>query len=79
MAVLLMFASAREASESSSTEIDASCLGELLAAAIHLYGHAFQQVLGTSRVWVNGVDTRDLTITLHDRDEVAVIPPISGG
>ena len=37
-------------------------------------------MLDTARVWVNGDEplAGDAT-TLHDGDEVAVLPPVSGG
>jgi molybdopterin converting factor small subunit len=37
-------------------------------------------VLASARVWVNGDDPADGPHTqLHDGDEVAVLPPVSGG
>jgi molybdopterin converting factor small subunit len=37
-------------------------------------------VLGSSRVWVNGEEPAEgLATALHDDDEVAVLPPVSGG
>jgi molybdopterin converting factor small subunit len=55
-------------------------LGELLADARGAYGAEFAVVLETSRVWVNGEepDAGDATV-LEDGDEVAVLPPVSGG
>jgi len=35
-------------------------------------------VLSTARVWVNG-EPADATTTVGDTDEVAVLPPVSGG
>jgi len=44
------------------------------------YGPAFGAVLETARVWVNGDEPSDGHGTpLHDGDEVAVLPPVSGG
>jgi molybdopterin converting factor small subunit len=44
------------------------------------YGPEFAAVLATARVWVNGDEpvAGDLT-ELHEGDEVAVLPPVSGG
>jgi len=44
------------------------------------YGDAFAGVLESARIWVNGDDPPqgDATIVEHD-DEVAVLPPVSGG
>ena len=44
------------------------------------YGTEFAAVLARSRVWVNGDEASDGPSTeLHDGDEVAVLPPVSGG
>lgn len=53
-------------------------VGELLAAAGDRYGAAFVQVLATCRVWVNGESATDDTV-VSAADEVAVLPPVSGG
>lgn len=44
------------------------------------YGIEFAGVLDAARVWINGDEpvAGDLT-QLHDGDEVAVLPPVSGG
>ena len=38
----------------------------------------FAAVLATCRVWVNGEEVDPATV-LSERDEVAVLPPVSGG
>jgi molybdopterin converting factor small subunit len=45
-----------------------------------VYGAPFRAVLPTARVWVNGEEPEAGDDTpLHEGDEVAVIPPVSGG
>jgi molybdopterin converting factor small subunit len=55
-------------------------LGELLAAASSVYGAQFREVLARARVWINGDEPEHGNDTvLRDDDEVAVLPPVSGG
>jgi molybdopterin synthase sulfur carrier subunit len=77
---LRLFAQARDAAGRGRDTFTADTLGDLVAQAIARYGPAFAEVLTTARVWVNGDDpvAGDAT-TLTDTDEVAVLPPVSGG
>jgi molybdopterin synthase sulfur carrier subunit len=80
VARLRLFAQAREAAGVASLEIDAATVGALLAVARAELGARFGAVLDTSRVWVNGDEPEagDDTLLAGD-DEVAVLPPVSGG
>ena len=78
MASLRLFASAREAAGTSRDVIPGSTVDEVLAEAARRYGPAFAEVVATSRVWCNGEPTTgDASVT--DDDEIAVLPPVSGG
>jgi MoaD family protein len=78
MVVLRMFASAREAAGTGRAEFAAATVGELLAVAVASYGDEFAKVLPTCRVWVNG-ESADHSTAVDEHDEVAVLPPVSGG
>jgi molybdopterin synthase sulfur carrier subunit len=78
VAILRLFASAREAAGTGRDEVPAATVGELLAAAGEKYGATFVAVLPTCRIWVNGESATPDTV-LSARDEVAVLPPVSGG
>jgi molybdopterin converting factor small subunit len=77
---LLLFARAREAAGRRDDIVDASTLGELIGIARERYGPEFAEVLGSSRLWINGEEpSAGDASTLAPGDEVAVLPPVSGG
>ena len=78
MAVLRLFASAREAAGTQRATIDAPTVGAVLDEARVRFGEGFAAVLDTSRVWRNGEPTTPDAAVGPD-DEVAVLPPVSGG
>lgn len=75
---LRLFAAAREAAGTGSTTIDGATVAEALGAARSRFGPVFEEVLATSRVWVNGSPADDGD-ALAETDELAVLPPVSGG
>ena len=80
---LRLFAAARQAARRAADEYelaDGARVDDLVTAAAARYGDEFAQVLATARVWVNGDEPPDGTRTrLAGGDEVAVLPPVSGG
>jgi molybdopterin converting factor small subunit len=76
--VLLLFAEARLAAGTGREDVSARSVGELLDAARSRHGDRFGAVLNRARIWVNG-DPVSPGHLLHDGDEVAVLPPVSGG
>jgi len=78
VAVLRLFAAAREAAGSSAIEVEAATVGDVLASAVARFGDHFADVLAHSRVWLNGQPT-DPREVVGDTDVVAVLPPVSGG
>lgn len=78
MPTLRLFAAAREAAGTGREVVSGATVGEVLADASRRYGERFTTVLAGSRVWVNGEPATDDT-RVGDVDEVAVLPPVSGG
>lgn len=78
MATLRLFAAAREAAGTSVETVIASTVGAVLTEAGARHGAPFVAVLGRCRVWVNG-EPADLATVVTDSDEIAVLPPVSGG
>jgi molybdopterin converting factor small subunit len=73
-----MFAAARTAAGRSRDEVPGDTVGAVLSAARERYGTPFADVLATCRVWVNGEPATD-GMAVGNGDEVAVLPPVSGG
>jgi molybdopterin converting factor small subunit len=43
-----------------------------------MFGESFTRIVAVSNIWLNG-DTVGPDALVTDEDEVAVIPPVSGG
>jgi molybdopterin converting factor small subunit len=78
MARLLLLGPAREAAGRTNDNIDGSTIAEVLELAVERYGNDFRQVLAISQVWLNG-EPADVSWTTAPHDEIAVLPPVSGG
>ncbi len=78
MATVRLFAAARDAAGIGRDEIPGGTVAEVLEAARTRYGRRFDEVLATSRVWVNGEPVGDSS-PVGPNDELAVLPPVSGG
>ena len=78
MAVLRLFASAREAAGTGRAELPGETVAAVLDAAREAFGAPVVTVLPTCRIWLNG-ETVDETTAVGERDEIAVLPPVSGG
>ena len=75
---ILFFAAARQAAGIGKETVEAATLADALEGARGRHGDAFAAVLEGCRVWVNG-EPAEATTPLRDGDEVAVLPPVSGG
>ena len=75
---LRLFAQAREAAGTGSTEVSGDTVGEVLATAARTFGPEFAAVAEACRVWRNG-EVAQAGDPVVDGDEVAILPPVSGG
>lgn len=78
MAQVRLFASMREAAGRSHDEVPGATVADVLEAAVERYGPDFAARLQQCRVWVNG-EPVDGDSPVGDTDELAVLPPVSGG
>jgi len=78
MAVLRLFAAARTAAGTARDLVPGRTVADILATATERYGDEFAAVLPTCAVWVNG-EPAPGDGPVDDDDEVAVLPPVSGG
>ena len=78
MPVLRLFAAAREAAGTGRDVVDGATVADVLDAARARYGEPFTAVLRTAKIWVNG-EPADGDAAVGEGDEVAVLPPVSGG
>lgn len=78
MPALRLFAGAREAAGTDRDTVDGATVGDVLDAAVARYGAGFAEILPSCKVWVNG-EPGERDDPVSPDDEVAVLPPVSGG
>ncbi|WP_426574362.1 MoaD/ThiS family protein [Aquihabitans sp. McL0605] len=78
MAVLRLFAAARTAAGTARDLVPGDSVADILASATERYGDDFAAILPSCAVWVNG-DPASPDQVVGPDDEVAILPPVSGG
>ena len=78
MPAVVLFAQAREAAGTSSTEGAGSTVADVIGDLCDRFGPHFADVVAVSRVWLNG-EPAEQSSAVGDADEIAVLPPVSGG
>ena len=78
MARLRLFAGLRDLAGTDRAEIEGGTVAEVLTAAVDRFGSGFAGAAENARVWVNGEEA-DPSDRVQPDDEVALIPPVSGG
>jgi molybdopterin converting factor small subunit len=80
LVTVLFFASAREAAGTASAPFASAgrTVAQLAGMLVATYGPDLERVLSTCAIWVNGAAAAP-SYVLCAGDEVAVLPPVSGG
>ena len=78
MATVLFFGPARDATGARSAVVEGASVRDVVAATAARYGEQLANLLPTCRVWLNGDPATPESLVGAD-DEVAVLPPVSGG
>jgi len=78
VAILRLFAHVREAAGTGHDEVPGATVQQVLSAAVDRYGPEFGHQLEVCKVWLNGEPVLGPE-PVSDSDEVALLPPVSGG
>lgn len=78
MARLRLFAALREIANVSELEVTGDTVGEVVEAASAMFGERFAKIAAVSSFVVNG-ERAEAGRSLAAADEVAILPPVSGG
>lgn len=78
MPSLRLFGPPRTCAGTGCIELPGVTVAEVIDEAVRRLGPSFAEVVDSSRLWVNGAAAhREQGLT--ELDEVAVLPPVSGG
>lgn len=78
MATLRLFAGIADVAGVKSLAVDAATVGEAIAQAGQQFGQDFAEQVQTCRVWLNG-EPAEMSAEVGGDDEIALLPPVSGG
>jgi molybdopterin converting factor small subunit len=78
VARLRLFGPAREAAGVAVATIGGATVSDVLEAAAARFGTEFADIAAVSKIWVGG-EPAGVEAVVGEDDEVAVLPPVSGG
>lgn len=78
MTQVRLFASLREEAGASRVDAEGATVGEIVDALAARYGPRFAQVAAVGSYVLNG-ERADRAAAVSPGDEVAILPPVSGG
>jgi len=78
MPTLRLFATIRMAAGTGRDTVPGDTVDEVIRNAIDRYGDDFAALVPICRIWVNG-EAAEGSTAVGQGDEVALLPPVSGG
>lgn len=78
MPQLRLFGAARDLAGTARDLVPGRTVAQVLGHATDRYGGRFGELLPSCRIWVNG-EPSESSSEVEEGDEVAVLPPVSGG
>lgn len=78
MPTLRLFATVRVAAGTGRAQVEGDTVDAVLQNAVAKFGDEFAALIPICRIWVNG-QSADRATSVAAGDEVALLPPVSGG
>ena len=78
MAILRLFASVKQIAGTGSVILSGATVADVVEEASQRYGAEFSDMARNCRIWLNGNPT-EINTPVNDDDEIALLPPVSGG
>ena len=78
MATLRLFESVKQMAGTGSVILSGGTVSDVLEEAAKRFGSEFSDVSKNCRIWLNGNPT-EIDNPVSDDDEIALLPPVSGG
>jgi MoaD family protein len=78
MATLRLFASVKQMAGTGSVILSGSTVSDVVEEASTRFGAEFSDMAKNCRIWLNGNPT-EINTPVNDDDEIALLPPVSGG
>jgi len=78
MATLRLFASVKQMAGTGSVILSGPTVADVVEEASQRYGAEFSDMARNCRIWLNGNPT-EINTPVNDDDEIALLPPVSGG
>ena len=78
MAILRLFASVKQMAGTGSGTLSGATVSDVVEEASQRYGAEFSDMAKNCRIWLNGNPT-EINAPVNDDDEIALLPPVSGG